>query len=120
MYWAKSGAASAATRTCGRSASFTPGSRTKAIRKPGMVYRRVGLGVGLGVGMASRAKAPLGAGAERARGEGHVDLAVGALPQAEADELRPRERTFLEVNLGLGDEVLGAVLAGNEMDLGCS
>jgi hypothetical protein len=36
MYWARSGAASAARRICGRSASFMPGSRTKAMRKPGM------------------------------------------------------------------------------------
>ena len=45
-------AASAATRICGRSASFTPGSRTRAIRKPGMVYGRVGFVDG----MASHAK----------------------------------------------------------------
>src|SRR6266851_3145459 len=50
---------------------------------------------------------PLGTGAERPRGERHVDLALGAPPQAKADEPRPRERTFLEVDLGLGHETLG-------------
>jgi len=37
MYWARIGAASAGLRSSGRSASLTPGSRTRAIREPGML-----------------------------------------------------------------------------------
>src|SRR6266496_4201760 len=47
MYSASTRAVSAAVFRLGRSASFTPGSRTRAIRKPGMVYGRVGLGLGM-------------------------------------------------------------------------
>jgi hypothetical protein len=38
IYWASIGAARAGERKFDRSASRTPGSRTRAIRKPGIVY----------------------------------------------------------------------------------
>src|SRR6266446_2725891 len=59
--------------------------------------------------------APLAPRAEGPRREGHVDLALGALPQAEADEPRSRERTLLEVDLGLGHETLETVLSHHEL-----
>src|SRR5262245_60614887 len=166
MYWARIGAAAAQSRSCGRSASFTPGSRTSSMRKPGMLYARVdgwfgfdmigspreraGGGVlsprprpsGLGRSRGAVAVlledpglhaldrlavavdgaevvevAPLRAGAERARREGHVDLAVGALPEAEADEPRAGQRALLEVDLRFGHETLRTVLTRHEMDL---
>src|SRR5258708_34949904 len=48
------GAASAATRRCGRSASFTPGSRSRATRNPGIVYARVGFVDGMAVSPKTR------------------------------------------------------------------
>src|SRR5206468_6751757 len=40
---------------------------------------------------------PLAPRAEGTRREGYVDLALGALPQAEANDFRSRERTLFEV-----------------------
>src|SRR6266568_2610032 len=58
---------------------------------------------------------PLAPRAEGTRREGHVDLALGALPQAEADELGASQRTLVEVDLGLAHQTLGAVLSRHEL-----
>lgn len=72
-----------------------------------------GLGVGLG-GAEVVEVAAFRSGAEGARGEGHVEVALGAAPEGEAGELGAGEGTVLlvEDDLGLGDEAVGAVLRG--------
>src|SRR5262249_35634922 len=60
---------------------------------------------------------PVGAGAEGPRREGHEDLALGAPPQAEPDQLHAGERSHVSVEdeLGLAHEALGGVLPLDEL-----